>query len=1055
MAIVQISKIQQRSGNIVDLPQLDEAEFGFASDAKRLFIGKVSPNENIEVLTSYSNISFSQIAGAVGNLDISAVSVSDGQVLVYDGTNWVNRGGSAGGLIDLGQVGNVRISGGSIGYVLETDGLGNLAWTPKTTVTAFVQNATKANPCVITTSEDNFFTEGAEITITNVPGMTQLNGNTYYANVISSNTFSLYSDSGLTTPVNSSAYSTFPNTGVTATTSGTNIITVGSSAPFTIGNPVKFVGTTTGGLVANVTYYVKTKPSGTQITVSSTLGGANVVLTTSTGSFTVYETGGRVISSVSGSGAAAASGSNTTIQFNNNNLLDGDADFTWNYLTNVLNVNGNANVGNLNATNSVIASTLTSNIATGTAPLTVTSTTRVGNLNVTYANVSDFGVVTTQTTGTFFPVFVNGSSTANRALAANANLGFNVATGNLSATILYANSTITAVGNIVGGNVDTAGTVTASRLISNVSTGTAPLTVTSTTRVANLNVAYANVADFINVADVSTGTFYPVLANAATGNVTEGSNANLTFNAATGALNSTLLGGTLTTAAQPNITSLGTLTSLAVSGTITANDIVTFGTTGDALNITGAGNTNVNGAGGLINIAAAQGNGTGAGGALTLSGGSANSSGNAAGGAATVIAGNSAGQGQGGTAGIYSGSSSNATGGLGGNIVITGGIFDGNGGGVTISAGNATSTNKVGGDVIIKAGPSTGSAVAGRIIFQTSTPGSSGSTVQTLANRLILDDNDLNVVMTTAATSTTTGALVISGGMGVAGNVYAGFFYGAGNGLSNIQGANVSGTVASATSATTAGTVTTNAQPNITSTGTLTTLSVASGSITATTPILITQTWNNSSVAFTGIRENITDSASAAGSYLLDLQVGGTSQFTVSKNGNIAVGPVNTGTVTAATIQVTSLTTGANTTAGSVTGNWTLTAGSRFNATYADLAEYYEADRQYEPGTVLEFGGEKEVTIAEDGTTRVAGVVSTDPAYAMNTNCPGIAVAIALQGRVPVKVRGTIRKGDMMISGGNGFARPTISPTMGSVIGKALENFDGDEGIIEIAIGRL
>ena len=1055
MAIVQISKIQQRSGNIVDLPQLDEAEFGFASDAKRLFIGKVSPNENIEVLTSYSNISFSQIAGAVGNLDISAVSVSDGQVLVYDGTNWVNRGGSAGGLIDLGQVGNVRISGGSIGYVLETDGLGNLAWTPKTTVTAFVQNATKANPCVITTSEDNFFTEGAEITITNVPGMTQLNGNTYYANVISSNTFSLYSDSGLTTPVNSSAYSTFPNTGVTATTSGTNIITVGSSAPFTIGNPVKFVGTTTGGLVANVTYYVKTKPSGTQITVSSTLGGANVVLTTSTGSFTVYETGGRVISSVSGSGAAAASGSNTTIQFNNNNLLDGDADFTWNYLTNVLNVNGNANVGNLNATNSVIASTLTSNIATGTAPLTVTSTTRVGNLNVTYANVSDFGVVTTQTTGTFFPVFVNGSSTANRALAANANLGFNVATGNLSATILYANSTITAVGNIVGGNVDTAGTVTASRLISNVSTGTAPLTVTSTTRVANLNVAYANVADFINVADVSTGTFYPVLANAATGNVTEGSNANLTFNAATGALNSTLLGGTLTTAAQPNITSLGTLTSLAVSGTITANDIVTFGTTGDALNITGAGNTNVNGAGGLINIAAAQGNGTGAGGALTLSGGSANSSGNAAGGAATVIAGNSAGQGQGGTAGIYSGSSSNATGGLGGNIVITGGIFDGNGGGVTISAGNATSTNKVGGDVIIKAGPSTGSAVAGRIIFQTSTPGSSGSTVQTLANRLILDDNDLNVVMTTAATSTTTGALVISGGMGVAGNVYAGFFYGAGNGLSNIQGANVSGTVASATSATTAGTVTTNAQPNITSTGTLTTLSVASGSITATTPILITQTWNNSSVAFTGIRENITDSASAAGSYLLDLQVGGTSQFTVSKNGNIAVGPVNTGTVTAATIQVTSLTTGANTTAGSVTGNWTLTAGSRFNATYADLAEYYEADRQYEPGTVLEFGGDKEVTIAEDGTTRVAGVVSTDPAYAMNTNCPGIAVAIALQGRVPVKVRGTIRKGDMMISGGNGFARPTISPTMGSVIGKALENFDGDEGIIEIAIGRL
>jgi hypothetical protein len=55
MAIVQISKIQHRSGNLVDLPQLDEAEFGWASDAKRVFIGKnKAAIENIEVLTSYS-----------------------------------------------------------------------------------------------------------------------------------------------------------------------------------------------------------------------------------------------------------------------------------------------------------------------------------------------------------------------------------------------------------------------------------------------------------------------------------------------------------------------------------------------------------------------------------------------------------------------------------------------------------------------------------------------------------------------------------------------------------------------------------------------------------------------------------------------------------------------------------------------------------------------------------------------------------------------------------------------------------------------------------------
>jgi hypothetical protein len=73
----------------------------------------------------------------------------------------------------------------------------------------------------------------------------------------------------------------------------------------------------------------------------------------------------------------------------------------------------------------------------------------------------------------------------------------------------------------------------------------------------------------------------------------------------------------------------------------------------------------------------------------------------------------------------------------------------------------------------------------------------------------------------------------------------------------------------------------------------------------------------------------------------------------------------------------------------------------------------------------------------------------------MNTKCPGIATAIALQGRVPTKVRGSVRKGDMMVSAGNGYARPWNNPQMGTVIGKALENFDGIEGVIEVAVGRL
>ena len=182
--------------------------------------------------------------------------------------------------------------------------------------------------------------------------------------------------------------------------------------------------------------------------------------------------------------------------------------------------------------------------------------------------------------------------------------------------------------------------------------------------------------------------------------------------------------------------------------------------------------------------------------------------------------------------------------------------------------------------------------------------------------------------------------------------------------------------------------------------------------------------------------------------------------FSVTGNSNVVVvsgssANVN-GTLNATIVRSANLTTGSSGTAGTITGNWTLSPGSRMQATYADLAEYYSADKFYGPGTVLEFGGDQEVTIATDSTSRVAGVVSTNPAYIMNSKCSGqYPVALALQGRVPVKVRGTIRKGDLMISGGNGYARPSSSPIIGSIIGKSLENFDGVQGVIEIAVGRL
>lgn len=130
--------------------------------------------------------------------------------------------------------------------------------------------------------------------------------------------------------------------------------------------------------------------------------------------------------------------------------------------------------------------------------------------------------------------------------------------------------------------------------------------------------------------------------------------------------------------------------------------------------------------------------------------------------------------------------------------------------------------------------------------------------------------------------------------------------------------------------------------------------------------------------------------------------------------------------------------------------------GVATSAQYADLAENYLADDSYEPGTVLEFGGAAEVTLAQDGTQRVAGVVTTNPAYLMNSKLQGKnVVALALQGRVPCKVRGRVKKGDMLQASGGGYARPAVNPIIGTIIGKSLEDFNGIEGIIEVAVGRL
>lgn len=163
--------------------------------------------------------------------------------------------------------------------------------------------------------------------------------------------------------------------------------------------------------------------------------------------------------------------------------------------------------------------------------------------------------------------------------------------------------------------------------------------------------------------------------------------------------------------------------------------------------------------------------------------------------------------------------------------------------------------------------------------------------------------------------------------------------------------------------------------------------------------------------------------------------------------------------ITTSSVQTLALTTGGTTTNGTVTGYWSLASGSRFQATYsADVAEYYEGDSAYEVGTVLVFGGDKEVTAATvKSDTRVAGIVSENAAFVMYDACPGIKNLIALTGRVPCKVVGKIRKGDLLITSGiKGVAVAAQSKIdVGTLVGKALQEYDSDHiGVIEVAVGR-
>jgi filamentous hemagglutinin len=384
---------------------------------------------------------------------------------------------------------------------------------------------------------------------------------------------------------------------------------------------------------------------------------------------------------------------------------------------------------------------------------------------------------------------------------------------------------------------------------------------------------------------------------------------------------------------------------------------------------------------------------------------------------------------------ILTGGLISATGNItGGNILFGSGNVSGTG---NISAGNAIITTTVNATSVSASG---NIRTAGIISATGNIDGGNlrtGGIVSATGNVLV--GSFINFVASTGVISTT-------GSMSASGSIYAatGYTAGAGGSVSvagNITGGNVLfGT------------------GNVSGTGNIAGgYFIGNGSaltgVTASTPTSVVNGTSNVVVAASG---NVTVGVAGTAAVATFATTGEYVTGAISATGNITGGnlSVTTGNITGGNILA-----GAANLVGNI-GTTTTWFGNAYikavNALYADLAENYTTDAEYAPGTVVAFGGTAEITISnQDADPCVAGVVSTNPSYIMNAGLNGAGtVSVALTGRVPTSVTGQVRKGDLMVSAGNGVARSESAPAVGTVIGKALENFGGGSGTIEIVVGR-
>jgi filamentous hemagglutinin len=686
---------------------------------------------------------------------------------------------------------------------------------------------------------------------------------------------------------------------------------------------------------------------------------------------------------------------------------------------------------------------------------------------------------------------------------------------------VYVSTTITAVGNIDGGNVNTAivsatGNVTAANLV----TG-GVVSATGNITAGNISTANINATGAISTTgNVRGGNLLSDAAISATGDISAIGLASIQGNITGGNL---LTAGTIT--ATGNISSVGNVRGgniltaglVSVTGNITAASNIFGGNITTSGTFSAAGNVNADtasyfiGNGRLLTGVVATGNATD-----VLQNGTtsfsipvpnANIDGVVSG--VSILTFYSGGQlltGQLSATGNVSGSNVNAT---TGNVSAVGNVNAGNifttgianiGTLITtnINANALTSgivsSDRLSGSYTINITGSAGTAAT--VINAAQGNITSLGTLTSLAVTGNVTGGNFGTAGLVTATGNVTGGNVItagaisagSAGISTAGNITGGNLVG----VANVNSTTFTGTTVSVIGNVTGGNLLSpgliSVVGNITG-GNL--LGVANVNSTLYTGTTISVSGNvNAGNIITGGLVSVTGNITA-GSNVSGSNINGSNLYSVGivsaagniTGGNISTSNINATTHTGTTVNVTGNITGGNvTTAGVLTvnsgaaataivngaGNAVGNIGSStgfFNqlfatattALYADLAEKYTADADYAPGTVVSFGGTEEITLSVwDSDRRVAGVVSTNPSYLMNAGLDAEHVAVvALQGRVACRVQGPVRKGDMMVSNGNGVARSEADPKTGAVIGKALENFSGESGTIEVVVGRI